>query len=401
MESTDLDVESLLREASERAGLDDFGSDHFMGVLRAWCHDLESDRLTGFGRTFLRRQAVNDLTRRLRVLDTLRRHPEIDDVRLPPIVWIIGPARSGTTLLHNLLACHRGGRAMLRWELVEPLPPPEAANYATDPRIDKVQQKVERLRGTQLEEMHWVEATDPEECAWGLIDLFGTMGNGALTAMPTTRRHLTEGHERAASFREYRRVLKLLLWRNPAPSPGFLVLKAPQFLFHLRAAATENPEASFVITHRDPFRTLTSTLAIMGGLVDDLATRLPGDDQVRIDDATIDNLRGLRTMIGYADDPPAPMAHVRYADLVADPTGAAMRALTQLDAPDDPALAASIDAYLNAQRAGRRKNPPASLPTFGLDQDEMWADPTVQRYAETFGVAPERERVVDVSSPGS
>ena len=397
MESSDLSVDALLREASERVGLDDFGSDHFMGVLRAWCHDLGSDQLTDFGRTFLRRQAVNDLARRLRVLNTLRRHPEIDDVTLPPIVWIIGPPRSGTTLLHNLLACHRGGRAMLRWELVEPLPPPEAATYATDPRITKVQQKVERLRGTQLEEMHWVEAADPEECAWGLIDLFGTMGNGALTAMPTTRQHLIDGRDRAASFREYRRVLKLLLWRNPAPSPGFLVLKAPQFLFHLRAAAHENPDASFVITHRDPFRTLTSTLAIMDGLVDDLVSRTPGDEQVRVDDARVDNLHGLRTLLGYAADPPAPMVHVRYADLVSDPDLTAIEALRQVDAPDDPTLVASIEAYLSAQRAGRRKNPPASLPTFGIDQDEVWADPTVQRYAETFGVAPERERLTDVA----
>ncbi|MGH9186315.1 MAG: hypothetical protein ACRD0U_10955 [Acidimicrobiales bacterium] len=47
---------------------------------------------------------IRDLERRLRVLDVLSRNPEIDEVEIPPIVCITGLARSGTTLLHNLLA---------------------------------------------------------------------------------------------------------------------------------------------------------------------------------------------------------------------------------------------------------------------------------------------------------
>jgi hypothetical protein len=51
---------------------------------------------TDRGRRFLRSLAVRDLGRRLRVLDTLRRHPEIAAVPVPPIVDITGPERSGT-----------------------------------------------------------------------------------------------------------------------------------------------------------------------------------------------------------------------------------------------------------------------------------------------------------------
>ena len=394
MVSEEVTVDAVLRAASERAGLDDFGSDHFMGPLSAWCHDLGSDRLTDYGREFLRRQVVNDLTRRLHVVDTLRQHPEIDDVALPRIIWIIGPGRSGTTLLHNLLACHRGGRPLLRWELVEPVPPPEAATYRSDPRIEKVQQKVERMRGTMLEQMHWIEATDPEECAWGMVDCFGTMGTGAVTCLPTYGDYLDGGRNRAESFREYRRVLQLLLWRNPVPDNGFLVLKAPQFVRHMRAVASEFPEASFVVTHRDPFRTMTSGLSLLTDLTASCVAS--ADWGALLDHAMSDARATMGQLLDFARSPAAPTVHVRYSDLMDKPVVAARQALESLAAPDDPGLVDAIEAFLAAQRSGRRKPAPAELPTFGADQDSFWAEPIVKEYADAFGLVPERERLVDV-----
>jgi hypothetical protein len=58
--------------------------------LAAWTEDLEQPILNDFGRRFLRSLAVKDLTRRLRVLDLLRRHPEIVDVPIPPVLYVTG-----------------------------------------------------------------------------------------------------------------------------------------------------------------------------------------------------------------------------------------------------------------------------------------------------------------------
>ena len=107
---------------------------------------------------------------------TLREHPEIASVPIPRIVYITGLERSGTTLLHNLFALHCYGRALLRWELMEPVPPPEVQTYATDARIGTVQASVDKLRGSTLEHMHWVNADEPEECVWGFIDAVSMLG---------------------------------------------------------------------------------------------------------------------------------------------------------------------------------------------------------------------------------
>src|SRR5262245_36165317 len=136
---TAAEVDSILADAVETAGLDDFEDTWFLGPLAAYAADLVQSNLTAFGRKFLRSRAVHEVVRRLRVLETLRRHPEIAAVPVPPIVYITGLERSGTTLLHNLLALHRDARVLRRWELLEPVPPPETATYVTDSRIARVQ----------------------------------------------------------------------------------------------------------------------------------------------------------------------------------------------------------------------------------------------------------------------
>ena len=215
------DTQSLLDTATAATGLVDFGDDWFRGPLGAWSEDLQQPNLTAFGRTFLRSLAVRDLVRRLRVVQTLRENPDIAETPLPPIVYITGAERSGTTLLHNLLALHPGARALMRWELMEPLPPPTAATHANDPRIATVQASIDKLRGSLLERMHWVNADEPEECVWGFVDLVSMLGQAACFCMPQWRRTLTEVDPTAA-YRNYRRVVQLLLWRNPVAPRGFL-----------------------------------------------------------------------------------------------------------------------------------------------------------------------------------
>jgi hypothetical protein len=87
-------VDRILADAVEHAGLDDFGETWFLGPLSAYAADLEQLNLTEFGRQFLRSRAVLDLVRRLRVLETLRQHPEIAAVPIPPIVYITGLERT-------------------------------------------------------------------------------------------------------------------------------------------------------------------------------------------------------------------------------------------------------------------------------------------------------------------
>src|SRR3954447_8204982 len=100
-----LDVDQVFTQACEATGFDDTGGDEwregFEQLTASWA---EEARLNEIGEAIVAGEAVEYLTARLCVVDWRRRHPEVaeSDVRLP--IVIVGQARTGTTILHDLLA---------------------------------------------------------------------------------------------------------------------------------------------------------------------------------------------------------------------------------------------------------------------------------------------------------
>jgi hypothetical protein len=386
-------TEEMRAAAIAQTGLDDFGDEWFMGPLSAWAADLEQPNLNEFGRKFLGSLAERDLARRLQVLHTLRENPEITTVPIPRIVYVTGLERSGTTLLHNLIARHRGGRALLRWELMEPVPPPDAATYADDPRIGVVQASIDKLRGSTLEHMHWVNADEPEECVWGFIDAVSMLGQAAGMCMPHWQRFLAE-EDLTPAFENYRRVVQLLLWKHPVATDGFLVLKAPQIGAQIAAFADVFPEADFLITDRDPYRCIVS-MAVMGeSIVEPFCVGNPITDDGARDRTVLSYVTPkLVALSSFTTAAPDRVTHIPYPELVGRPADTVQRVLAKLDIPDDPQLSGSIQEFLDAQRSGARAAPPSELSTMGYDHDDVLADPVVSDYCHTFGIEPERARL--------
>jgi hypothetical protein len=382
-------VEGLLRAAEVRSGLSEWGDDWFRQPLAAWVRDLNSDHLNDAGRAFFTSLAIRDLSRRLEVLDTLRRYPEIEDVVIPPIVYVTGTIRSGTTLFHNAMSLHAKAKALLRWELMEPVPPPEQSTARADPRIAQVQASVDKRRGTPLEAMHWVDADDPEECQWGFIDFVSLLA-GAAGGCMLEWGEFSNNADYTRVFENYRRLIKLLLWKNPPPEDGFLVLKAPQVANHLEAFSTVFPEARFLVTVRDPYRVFASGRAMVGGIVDAFIS----DDFVPPDPFPIESLeRTLQSLLDFHTTSPELVTTIGYPALIADPAAVAQASYAGLGLPVDPELASRVEQFLDAQRGGARVRPPATLPDPGLDHDQVLARPTVAAFCDRFGVEPERIRV--------
>ena len=389
-------AQGLIEDAIAKTGLDQLGSPHFARFLDAWCADLCSGRLSEAGRAFLGRQAARNIETRLRVLETVRRNPEIEDVRLPAIVRIMGFPRSGTTFLHNLMSLHPNARALLRWELVHPLPPPQAASYATDPRIDRTNSSLASLRGTELERMHWVEATDPEECTWGFFDLSGLMGRGGIAVMHEWADAVIDpGARHRETYEEYRQLVKLLLWRHPVPPDGLLILKCPTDNDQIAAFLDVFPEAKLVLCHRDPFRTLTSscrTQEVICGphLASPNAVDIGAGDgrllQIHRDFAD--------SMVAAAAEAPNRIASVRYSELMANPFEVVAAVFQELSiAVDASPLKQALARFVAEQRQGRRPAPPADYHGYGYTAQEVHRDPSLAAYMEAFGVPSEDVRI--------
>ena len=386
-------AKALLLQAQQQTGLSDFGDDWFLGPLGAYVTDLEADHLSDFGRTFLARQAVKDLARRLRIVDCLKHNPGIEETPLPPILYATGHERSGTTLLHKLLALRSGARFLSRWELMLPTPPPEAANFQNDPRRLQVRQSIDALRGTDLENMHWVEAEDPEECVWGFMDCTGIVGMAPSLLLPAWEEWVTE-KDLTPTFTNYRKIVQLLTWKNPVPEGGFLVLKAPQLTRHLAQFLSVFPEARFIYLHRDPYRVLTSFCTLLdivnGPFLRDPDYLLNRDLQ----DAKLLRRMGMSYagMTAFEDSHPDRVINLQYLALVDEPAAELTRFFEQAAYAKDADLEDRVEEFLGRQKSGGRAEPRKELSDHGYTREAVECDPQIEAYLRRYHVRSERTR---------
>ena len=130
------DERTLLAAARRRARWSDFGTPAVHEPLSRLLESLEAEaQLNLIGRIAAREDLTRMLTNRLQLERDRHLHPEIaaEEIRRP--LFITGLPRSGSTLLHTLLAQDPASRVPLNWETLHPSPPPERATYDADPRI--------------------------------------------------------------------------------------------------------------------------------------------------------------------------------------------------------------------------------------------------------------------------
>jgi hypothetical protein len=273
MAASSLDAERLVALAHEATGLDDFGADTWRDGLERLVRSLRDEAsLHELGEQIATGELVDYLTTRLGLVEWRKQHPEIAGVDVRPPIVIVGQARTGTTILHDLLAQDPANRVPLTWEVDRPLPPPETATFTTDPRIAASQ---ELLDGVELvipgfQAMHPMGALLPQECVRMTGGDFRSMIFPTQYRVPSYANWLIDEADMAPAYDYHRLFLQHLQSRHPAPR---WVLKSPGHLWCLGALLDEYPNALLVQTHRDPLRIIASLSSLMSVL-----RRLGSDD---------------------------------------------------------------------------------------------------------------------------
>lgn len=162
----DFRVDDLLAMATQATGLEDFGPETFREGLERLVSAVNQLRLTEMGLLRARNMILGNLIARLGVWDHRKRHPEVAAETIRKPMFVLGLPRSGTTLMIGLLGQDPDNRAPLLWETSMPCPPPEAASYETDPRIQMTNQGLQAVDGLnpKILAVHPVDAQLPQEC---------------------------------------------------------------------------------------------------------------------------------------------------------------------------------------------------------------------------------------------
>lgn len=257
-----LDTEALLAQARTRTGLADFGADDFLEGLEVLTRALEEEaELTLMGRIMARDEIVNGLECRLRIEAAFREHPEIADENIEAPIMIGGPGRSGTTILHELLAQDPACRAPLGWEVRDPWPPAKE----DDPRIETADRAVRIWHRVtpEAEAIHPMGARLPQECTFFLNHSFRFGYYAAAYRVPSYVQWLIR-QDSGPTYAYHRRFLQVLQWRSPRKR---WVLKMPGYIDHAESVLRAYPDAKFLHTHRDPLKVIPSMTSFIGTIM--------------------------------------------------------------------------------------------------------------------------------------
>ena len=249
----------LIKTAKRRCGLDDFGGgDFFEGLARLIDSCQRESQLNLIGRIVLRADLIRTLCSRLFMQWDRKAYPSIVRQEIRDPLFIVGLPRSGTTLLHTLLALDPEHRIPLTWEVMTPSPP------TGDNEKRRIQRAISSCNcfnwlAPTFRQVHPVGAELPQECVSLMAPTFMSDQFDAMYYVPSYRAWFFHQDLRPA-YEYHRRFLQHLQVRRSARR---WVLKAPTHMFALPILLDVYPDALFVQTHRAPLDAMASVSSLI------------------------------------------------------------------------------------------------------------------------------------------
>lgn len=253
---------AVIDTAREETGLHDLGSDDFEDRMNCWLTEAKEDpNRTCLGKQAVFRIFVKHVCTRLRLEKLLQEYPEINDMEVEKPLFITGPFRSGTTHLHGLLAADSRFRSFRVWESTQPIPdmPLKILPEKFDPRFQKQVEAWNRVKNdATFRTMLAMHPLEPTGVAEETDDLQGPDFANCIWDWPApdrTWRNHYPGPDHTPRYEYLKTMLRALQWLR---GPHRWLLKSPHHLNYLPSLLKAFPDATVVMTHRDPVAVIQS-----------------------------------------------------------------------------------------------------------------------------------------------
>ncbi len=391
------DADALMEIASARSGLSDFGDPVRKRPLEAYVSSLQRDAWAGMtnrAREVALDYILHHLGTRLQLVADRKTYPEISKQEIRQPFIIVGPPRSGSTLLHTLISQDPDNMAPEHWICLEPSPPVRLGEPSRE-RLDGAHKRMMAL----FDLIPDIFVTHPymiEEGAGALAECGSDILNMVFTCQELWcfygseryRRYLLDGDHRAA-LGFHHDFLQHLQWGDQGKR---WALKGSDHLLWLGELAAQYPDAMLIWTHRDlaqQLGSLASVQSILGGLsghpVSSTERKLRG--RLAIDHQCVSFLKGMRTRDALGEDR---FMDVSYHDVMADPMRTVARIYERFGLKVSDEHATNIRNWLadNSQtKHGAHKHSPEE---FGMDADAInrQFNEYVDRFGFGFGIRP-------------
>ena len=385
-------ADDILGEAALRSsGLSDLGEGPFEEPLALFLDSAETEGdLNDLGRLIARERALLHTVNRLNYVEDRKRNPGIADEKIVAPVFIIGFPRTGSTILHDILAQDPDTRSPLTWETMFPSPPPQADTFDTDPRIAMCaailpDPETESEHDRQFRAMHPMGATLTQECVTMMGESMCTPLFHNQFRVPSYEDWVDNDADFAHVYAFHERQLQHLQWGN---SRDRWVLKTGAHMWGLEHLLRTYPDARIVFTHRDPVKSVTSYASLT------CHVRSVGSDSVDRAEVARDWNGRLQHAIEHTmavrdsgDYPDATFYDMYFQDFVTDQFDVVSDIYAALGLPMTDQAATRMQAYIADNPKNKHGLHLYTPDEYGIDPAQVRRD--FAPYIERYDLAPE------------
>jgi len=362
-----VDVERQMRATERKYGRNNWTPELLRALPpRAKAFNEDAD-LSLFGALVIKGQFLKSMDNAMALENLIAQHPEILDVEIRRPLFVLGLARTGTTLLQRLLSLHEGARYLPFWEGYSPYPRKLGHHQGgKDGRWREANNRLKLLNwvGPEFNKIHPIEVDDPEECYHLFRNHFLVPPGFDFAYVPSYWKWW-DARSHQDVYRMHKRQLQALQWLDPKQH---WVLKCPNHLSGLQYLLETYPDARIVYTHRNPEKTVPSlcSLAAVTWCMTSDTVDLAKVGEFGLDLAERCEAAG-RAALQLV--PPGQIIHVEYEDLVRDPTTMALSIYDRLGYPFDPGLKERALQWLAEHPSDKHGKHNYALDDFGLSPE--------------------------------
>lgn len=381
-----LSLDNVLALAEREVGAYGIADEALLGRVRTvvdWVNSFGPYSRSEF--RDVQEQVRRVLANRLKIAFDRQRYPEIAEEKIDRPIFVVGFARSGTTLIHSLLAEHPQALAPQSWHMYSPSPPPGAGPVVPE-RIAFAQRHIE----------DWMDFCPAQKPMHPYIDkgahqLIEDEELIALDFRTTYCYHywkvphdeiLWGDLDPASTFDFQRQFMQHFQWNT---GPHHWVCKGTLHQRNLKKLFEQYPDALCVWAHR-PMGEIVASITLLGAVIYDTisgqSTDLSqsGKTIVEMFKAGADQAMADEMI----DDPR--VLHIPFRDIVADPLAVIRDIHARQDREVTTEFEQRVNAWLDApeNQVDRYGRYPYSYEALGLERE--WVEEMFTDYSRRFGL---------------
>ncbi len=376
--------EREMQKLQKRVSFVDWDSDSFVKNADRYLKKYDSDpHYSFFGKLMSQSYVHYGLSQRIILEKAFSAHPEILHRPIPTPFFVIGLARSGTTLLQNLLIQDPDARWLRTWEICLPFPTSEGVwGTNADPR-KKAYKKILAKNRKQFPIFNNIHDFDsPGECALLFIPELITIFILLEAKIGRLQNWLQETsvNDWLGAYRFYRKYIQYLDWRQPG---SHWVLKDTNHLTQIGNLLQVFPDARIIQIHRDPKDTFPSTCNLMRKIQNlvrnDLNPLKLGRELLEVCvNFTQDNIAQRKAFPNHN------ILDIQYEDLVQRPLETIERIYLHAGTKPLAQMEQNIDRWLKSHHGNNRPQQKYTMGQFGLTPQII--DEAFKEYIDYFQI---------------